>query len=127
VQGLVDFSPARTALDELDAALGRFRAHVSRVEALPAGDAVTRRTNRALRRLARLLVPVNYTRGPEFFHDPAETTPALPDLAPALQAAEMSDWDRGFLATHLVRGQNRLVAALRDSRATLEAVMEAGR
>jgi N-acetylated-alpha-linked acidic dipeptidase len=127
VAGLVDFSPARTALDALDASLQKFGVHSQRVASLPVGDAVTRRTNRALRRLARLLVPVNYTRGPEFFHDPAETTPALPDLSPALQAAEMSEWDRGFLATHLVRGQNRLVAALRDSRAALDDAMEAGR
>ena len=127
VLGLVDFTPARTAFDELDAALEKFGVHACKVAALAVGDAATRRTNRALRRLARLLVPVNYTRGPEFFHDPAETTPALPDLSPALQAPEMSDWDRGFLRTHLVRGQNRLVAALRDGRRTLERAMETTR
>ena len=127
VQTLVDFTPARTALDELDAALERFAVHARSLGARSVADVVTRRTNQAIRRLARLLVPVNYTRGPEFFHDPAETTPALPDLSPALQAAELSAWDRGFLATHLVRGQNRLVAALRDSRLTLEQAMEAGR
>ena len=123
VQGLVDFTPARTALDALDATLGRFAAHTGRVSALPVGDATTRRTNHAIRRLARLLVPINYTRGPAFFHDPAETTPALPDLSPALGAASMSAWDRGFLATHLVRGQNRIVAALRDCIHTLDAAM----
>lgn len=122
-QGVADFTPARAALDALDATLARFTAHASRAASLPVTDAVTRRTNHAIRRLARLLVPVNYTRGPAFFHDPAETTPALPDLSPALGAASMSDWDRGFLATHLVRGQNRLVAALRDGCAELEAAM----
>ena len=127
VQGLVDFSPARVALEQLDAALEQFDVHARSVATLAVGDAVTRRTNRALRRLARLLVQVNYTRGPAFFHDPAETTPALPDLAAALQAPEMSQWDRGFLATHLVRGQNRLVAALRDGRRALEQAMEPGR
>ena len=126
-QALVDFTPARTALDDLNAALERFAVHARSLETRPVADPVTRRTNLAIRRLARLLVPVNYTRGPEFFHDPAETTPALPDLAPALQAAEMSAWDRGFLATHLVRGQNRLVAALRDCTRTLEQAMEPGR
>ena len=127
VVGLVDFTPARAALDELDAALAAFEVHVRSVATRAVGDAVTRRCNRALRRLARLLVTVNYTRGPDFFHDPAETTPALPDLAPALQAPDLSAWDRGFLATHLVRGQNRLVAALRDSRRTLEQAMEPSR
>ncbi len=127
VEGLVDFAPARAALDELDASLARFDAHARTVAALPITDPLTRRANRALRRLARQLVRVNYTRGPDFFHDPAETTPALPDLSPALQAAGMSEWDRGFLATHLVRGQNRLVAALRDGRRTIERAMEATR
>ena len=127
VAGLVDFAPARAALDELDASLARFDAHARTVAALPITDPLTRRANRALRRLARQLVRVNYTRGPDFFHDPAETTPALPDLSPALQAAGMSEWDRGFLATHLVRGQNRLVAALRDGRRTIERAMEASR
>ena len=51
----------------------------------PAGGVAVRRANAAIRRLARLLVPVNYTRGPEFFHDPAESIPALPDLSVALQ------------------------------------------
>ena len=41
-----------------------------------------------MRRLARLLVPVNYTRGPAFFHDPAESIPALPDLNVALHTAD---------------------------------------
>ena len=127
VQGLTDFSPARAALDTLDTTLVRFAAHAQQVQTRPVSDDITRRTNHAIRRLARLLVPVNYTRGPAFFHDPAETTPALPDLSPALQAAEMSEWDRGFLATHLVRGQNRLVAALRDCVQTLEQVMGAPR
>jgi hypothetical protein len=66
---------------------------------------------------------VNYTRGPEFFHDPAETTPPLPDLAPALQIGTMLANEHGFLRTHLMRGQNRLVAALRDARRVVEQAM----
>ena len=124
---LADFTPSRTALDTLEATLIRFASHVQQVSALPVTDAATKRTNHAIRRMARLLVPVNYTRGPAFFHDPAETTPALPDLSPALGAATMSDWDKGFLATHLVRGQNRLVAALRDCCHTLELALVDGR
>ena len=82
-----------------------------------------RRANRAIRQLARLLVPVNFTRGPEFFHDPAETTPALPDLSVALQAATLQAESLGFLRTHLTRGQNRLVAALRDARRVVQDAM----
>lgn len=123
VRTLVDFAPARAAIAELDQTLESFDAHARRLSATTAGDERTRRTNRAIRRLARLLVPVNYTRGPEFFHDPAETTPPLPDLAPALQIATMPASEHGFLRTHLTRGQNRLVAALRDAREVLEQAM----
>ncbi len=66
---------------------------------------------------------MNFTRGPEFFHDPAETTPPLPDLAPALAAATTPPESSGFLLTHLMRGQNRLVAALRDARRVVQDAM----
>ncbi|MEO6445832.1 MAG: M28 family peptidase [Gemmatimonadaceae bacterium] len=118
-----DFAPARDSLRELDAVLETFGAHACKLAALTPADAGVRRANEAIRRLARLLVPVNFTRGPEFFHDPAETTPALPDLAVALTASEMAPDDLGFLTTHLMRGQNRLVAALRDARRVVQDTM----
>jgi hypothetical protein len=86
-------------------------------------DAAVRTANHAIRRLARLLIPVNYTHHTAFFHDPAETIPALPDLSPALEIAQASPGRRGFYRTHLTRGQNRLVAALRDAARTLEEAM----
>jgi hypothetical protein len=79
-----------------------------------------KRANWALRRLARLLVPVNFTTGPAFFHDPAESIPPLPDLAPAELLGKAPVERRGFIRTHLERGQNRLVAALRDARREVE-------
>lgn len=121
--GLYTFDAARRAIADLDGALEAFGGHACKVAALPVSDERTRRTNRALRRLARLLVPVNYTRGPAFFHDPAETTPALPDLAVARSMSELPAAHHGFLRTHLVRGENRLVAALRDARRTVERAM----
>ena len=66
---------------------------------------------------------MNFTRGPAFFHDPAESIPALPDLSVALQVPEMDANNIGFAKTHLTRGQNRLVAALRDARRTVQAAM----
>jgi N-acetylated-alpha-linked acidic dipeptidase len=113
--------PGRVA--DLDASLDAFGVHACKVATLPIGDERTRRTNRAIRQLARLLVPVNYTRGPAFFHDPAETTPALPDLSVALGAPTIPAAQRGFLRTHLLRGENRLVAALRDARRAVEQAM----
>lgn len=97
--------------------------HACKLAALPPSDAGVRRANDAIRRLARLLVPVNYTRGPGFFHDPAETTPSLPDLSVALNASSMAPSELGFMQTHLLRGQNRLVAALRDARRVVQDAM----
>ncbi len=111
-----DFGPARQAIAELDASLEALGSHACKAATGTVGDAAVRRVNRVIRRLARLLVPVNYTRGPAFFHDPAETTPALPDLSVALAAPTTPPDELGFLQTHLLRGQNRLVAALRDAR-----------
>jgi hypothetical protein len=122
--GAFDFTPARDAIRELRAALRDFAEHAADLADVPVASAAVRRANRAVRRLARLLVPVNYTRGPEFFHDPAETTPPLPDLAPALQIPESDAWSLGFVKTHLTRGQNRLVAALRDARRELQDAMK---
>ena len=75
----------------------------------------------AQRRLARILVQVNYSRMPPFWHDPALNVPALPDLAPALGMARATDAAaRGILRAHLQRGQNRLVWALIQARETAE-------
>jgi N-acetylated-alpha-linked acidic dipeptidase len=118
-----DFAETRLAIDELSAALRDFTQFTKDIETEPVTSDLVRRANAAIRRLARLLVPVNYTRGPGFFHDPAESIPALPDLSVALQLPESKPDERGFVTTHLTRGQNRLVAALRDSRRVLQAAM----
>jgi len=109
------FEPARQALAALRSALDRFAVECASLQAGSPGDPRVRRANATQRRLARLLVPVNFTSGPAFFHDPAETIPALPDLAPALTLPSARPEAVGFIRTHLMRGQNRLVAALRDA------------
>jgi hypothetical protein len=122
-QGHFSFARAREEVASLLGVVREFRAHCDRLAALPVTHPDVLRANQAIRRRARLLVPVNYTRGPAFFHDPAETIPPLPDLAIAHGIARADEGTRGFYATHLVRGQNRLVAALRDSAATLRGAM----
>ncbi len=123
VGALFDFEPARQAIAELDASLETFGRYACKAAVHTVGDPTVRRVNQVIRRLARLLVPVNYTRGPAFFHDPAETTPALPDLSVALAAPSTAPNELGFLQTHLMRGQNRLVAALRDARHAVDGAM----
>jgi hypothetical protein len=116
-----DFEPSRAAVDELDAALDRF------YRAAPTGTAPdspdTRRFNRVQRQLARLLVPVNYSRATAFHHDPAMEVPPLPDLAPALALprAKGDVAQRGVINAHLMRGQNRLVWTLEQARELVEA------
>jgi hypothetical protein len=115
------FAPAVAALDDLDAALQGFYGGAP-IDASP-GDETARRFSYAQRRLARLLVPVNFSRVEAFRHDPALGVPKLPDLAPALSYPAIGDdvARRGVLRAHLTRGQNRLVWALVQAREVVDA------
>ncbi|MGE0443129.1 MAG: M28 family peptidase [Gemmatimonadales bacterium] len=116
------FRPAERAVDALEAAVTRLGERAASLGDRPASDRVVARINHAIRRLARHLVPVNFTTGPAFFHDQAEQIPPLPDLAVVGELADPAR--RGFALTHLTRGQNRLVAALEDARRDVEAALE---
>ena len=118
-----DFTPARQAIVQLHGELADFAQFTQSLSGQPVTNDRVRRANHAVRRLARILVPVNYTRGPEFFHDPAESIPALPDLWPAMEMPGTGPNEVGFVRTHLTRGQNRLVAALRDAGRTVRDAM----
>jgi len=113
---LFDFGPALAALDELDAALEAFYAKAPARGT--AKSTAARRFNSAQRRLGRLLIPVNYSRMPAFWHDPAVNVPPLPDLAPAagLARAAGDSGREGMLRAHLTRGRNRLVWAVEQAR-----------
>lgn len=103
--GAALLTPVTDALTELAGALDAFYAAAP---TLPEA-----RANEVIQGLARILVPLNYTRGPRFTHDPALPVPALPLLAVAGQIAGLPEAERGFARTQLVRGVNRTVAALR--------------
>jgi hypothetical protein len=119
--GEFDFGPSYAALAALDAALADLYG-AAPVDANAASEAV-RRFNFAQRRLARLLVRVNFSRLTEFFHDPAVNVPPLPDLHPALTMPNVRDDEhqRNVLRTHLTRGQNRFVWTLEQAREVAEA------
>jgi hypothetical protein len=87
-----------------------FREAAARLPTLPAA-----RANEARKRLARILVPLNFTRGPRFTHDPAVTVPPLPVLAVATELSRHAGRMLGFAKTQMIRGQNRYVAALREA------------
>lgn len=117
-----DLTPSFEALDNLEGALQKMYANAPSSD--DASDPQVKRFNFAQRRLARLLIRVNYSRMAEFWHDPAINVPALPDLAPAMTMPNVKDdqHGRGILRAHLMRGQNRLVWTLEQAREVVEAV-----
>jgi hypothetical protein len=112
---LADLSPARYEIHALAESLAAFYARIES-RALPAAAA-----NEAIRRLARILVPIESTREPRFRHDPAYTIPPLPTIAVAEELPHLPESQRGFGQTQLTRGMNRLIAALREARRVVEA------
>ncbi len=108
------FESSRAALQALDESLQHFYQALS-TQAIP--DAAA---NDAIRRLARILVPINHTLLPRFSHDPASPVPALPSLAIATRWSTLPGEWHGFALTQIRRGENKLLAALRQARRELQ-------
>jgi hypothetical protein len=108
-------APSREEVQALNTALENFYTRVDqkRVPAAAANDVVMG--------LARILVPLNYTRQARFRHDPATPVPPLPAIATASELDQHQGAALGFALTQLMRGQNRLVAGLREARRMVEA------
>ncbi len=116
-----NFETSYEALAALDGALTRFYAQAPQGD--DAASPTARKFNFVQRRLGRLLIPVNFSQMPAFYHDPALTVPPLPDLAPALTFPVIAhDQERrGIVRAHLTRGQNRFVWTLEQARDVVEA------
>ncbi|MEO1679571.1 MAG: M28 family peptidase [Pseudomonadota bacterium] len=112
-----DLSAAAEACAALTGALDRFHA------ALEGGQIAASDANRVLKGLARILVPINYTRGPRFTHDPALNVPPLPAIAPAAALDGIAADQMGFVQAQVLRGRNRVVAALRDATQMVETAL----
>ncbi len=108
-------APSREEVQALNTALENFytRVEQKRVPVSAANDVVMG--------LARILVPLNYTRQARFRHDPATPVPPLPAIATASELDQHQGAALGFALTQLMRGQNRLVAGLREARRLVEA------
>jgi len=111
-----DFSPARGALAELAQALERFYGETG-------SGRDPKAANRVIERLARMLVPANFSKEARFRHDPALPVPPLPWVAAATELAGMPAERLGFAKTSLMRGQNRLVAALDEATALVRGAL----
>ena len=79
------------------------------------------RVNRALMQLSRALVPLDYTNGDRFVHDPALPQSPWPVLDP-IRALAAAPRDR-FAAVDAIRARNRLQHALRQSGRALDAAL----
>ncbi|QPC90752.1 M28 family metallopeptidase [Mesorhizobium sp. INR15] len=101
-----DLAPASHAAAALKDCLNGFYARIDRAE-VPAKIA-----NDIIVALARILVPINFTRRPRFLHDPALSIPPLPSIAAAADLQITKPESMGFVVAQLVRGQNQLVSAL---------------
>jgi peptidase M28-like protein len=110
----VDLSPVVDDFDRLRQAFAQWRGDAER--RVPATDAAERRRiNATLRRLARILVPLNYARGERFDHDPAVKLPVVPRLEMANRLADAPADRKPFLRTALVRERNKVRAMLREA------------
>ena len=104
-------------MDELSASLDAFYAAVAE------GAVGAEAANGVIAGLARILVPLNFTREARFRHDPALPVPPLPTLSTATELDGFDAGTIGFATTQLMRGQNRVVSALRDARRWVDAVV----
>jgi hypothetical protein len=128
VQALVETLTLRQqeAGDALDLSLCLDRAHALegravrlQRDATTADGADAEQLADLLRRLSRALVPVAYTRGDRFAHDPALAQSPIPALAGASQLDGLDADGRRFLASRLVRESNRVAHALEEALAVL--------
>ncbi len=113
-----DLGLARAEAEALREDLAKFREEADGLGDKDINDPSVREANEKLRRLARILVSINFSRKGKFRHDPALEVPPLPDLAPVVGLRELEEGTHEYnvLRTHLVRGRNRVVWALRQAR-----------
>lgn len=118
-EGAVDFAPILNALAELRDDIRAWRTMAdSRLRG--AGDPEDRRElNGVLRRIARLLIPLNYARGERFDHDPALKFGAVPRLEAATSLPSLSAELKPFLKVGLTREMNKVRATIRAARREL--------
>jgi N-acetylated-alpha-linked acidic dipeptidase len=118
----IDLHPAIEEARGLEDSLARFYDSAQQSATSGVNDPGVRHINETQRRLGRVLVPINYTRAGRFRHDPAVDVPPLPDLEPATKIAALAQDSDAYriTRTHLARGRNRVVAALREARRILE-------
>ncbi|MGO4566887.1 M28 family peptidase [Rhizobium sp. 2YAF20] len=84
------------------------------------------RVNAALMRASRWLVPLNYTSGERFHHDPALPNVPWPSLAGMWELAQLpaGSADVAFYTVHARQTRNRVAHALREANTALKAALD---
>ena len=110
-----DFAPCFEALSQFSTHLDIFHEALDQFNGPSITDPVVQTINDVLLKLARILIPINYTRRGRFRTEPAIAIPPLPDLAPALKISAASGHEYHVLRTHVQRGINRVAWALLEA------------
>lgn len=117
--GEIDFASVLNELVELRSDVKTWRSMAeSRLRGLR--DEERRSFNVVLRRIARLLVPLNYARGERFDHDPAIKFGAVPRLEAATSLPTIAPELKPFLKVGLIREANKVRATIRAIRRELK-------
>ncbi|MEM3073208.1 MAG: M28 family peptidase [Nitrososphaerales archaeon] len=82
--------------------------------------------NQTLMKIARILIPVNYTDKERFDHDPAVPIPAYPDIYPATQLPSYKNQTNEFrfLINQLTRGANKVRWAFREAKRVVDSTIQ---
>ena len=110
-----------TLADRLDIEVLFQSAHRLRAAAEALATAHPDKANPALMQASRALVPVDYSAGDRFTHDPALPQPPWPSLQPLRALAAATAPDAPFHAVTARRARNRVAHALRLANQALEA------
>ena len=116
--GAMDLAELRDRVATLRHGTERLRGHP---QALDRVDLI----NAALMRMGRALVPIDYTRGDRFDHDPALPLPPYPALEPlrVLAAVPAGSDELKFAAVAACRALNRIRFAVEEAIAAAEAAL----
>jgi N-acetylated-alpha-linked acidic dipeptidase len=117
LDGRLDLSPLTTRVRRLRDQAVAVRSRVPQIR----DDVEAQRVNRALVSVSRAIVPMDYTTGDRFDHDPALAQTPYSVLNPVRALAEtLAGSDQAkFLAVAAVRACNRLAFALDETNAAL--------
>lgn len=121
LDGRLDITGLLGRLDALEAA-----ARTVNEMAKSAREGQRAEIDRALMRVSRALVPINYTSGNRFSHDSALPHPAWPSLSGLRTLAELSE-DAADTAFHVVsarQSRNLVTHSLGEAQAVLAALIE---